>query len=106
MMMRSVYRLVGLAKRYGPAAAEAACARALDVDVINVSKIESMLVNATEKNQAVQAAAPAGTGRFARDPAEYATATGIPLQVVDGGSRPRPAAAADPGPQARLTISS
>ena len=37
MMMRSVYRLVGLAKRYGPAAAEAACARALDVDVINVS---------------------------------------------------------------------
>jgi hypothetical protein len=61
MMMRSVYRLAGLAKRYGPAAAEAACARALDVDVINVSKIESMLVNATEKNQAVQAAAPAGT---------------------------------------------
>ena len=48
--MRSVYRLVGLAKRYGPAAAEAACARALDVDVINVSKIESMLVNATENN--------------------------------------------------------
>jgi len=88
MMMRSVYRLVGLAKRYGPAAAEAACARALDVDVINVSKIESMLVNATEKNQAVQAPAPAGTGRFARDPAEYATATGIRLQVVDGGSRP------------------
>ena len=88
MMMRSVYRLVGLAKRYGPAAAEAACARALDVDVINVSKIESMLVNATEKNQAVQAAAPAGTGRFARDPAEYATATGIRLQVVDGGSQP------------------
>jgi transposase len=88
MMMRSVYRLVGLAKRYGPAAAEAACARALDVDVINVSKIESMPVNATEKNQAVQASAPAGTGRFARDPAEYATATGIRLQVVDGGSRP------------------
>ena len=88
MMMRSVYRLVGLAKRYGPAAAEAACARALDVDVINVSKIESMLVNATEKNTAVQAAATAGTGRFARDPAEYATATGVLLQVVDGGSRP------------------
>ena len=51
MMMRSVYRLVGLAKRYGPAA-EAACARALDVDVINVSKIESMLKNATETSKA------------------------------------------------------
>jgi Integrase core domain len=88
MMMRSVYRLVGLAKRYGPAAAETACARALDVDVINVSKIESMLVNATEKNTAEQAALPAGAGRFARDPAEYATATGVRLQVVDGSGRP------------------
>jgi len=86
MMMRSVYRLIGLAKRYGAAAAEAACARALDVDVINVSKIESMLKNATEKNAApAPAAVPAGAGRFARDPAEYATATGVRLQVVDGG---------------------
>src|SRR5258708_11754230 len=58
MMMRSVYRLVGLAKRYGPQAAEAACARALDLDVINVSKIESMLANATEKNTRGPAAVP------------------------------------------------
>ena len=88
MMMRSVYRLIGLAKRYGPPAAEAACARALDVDVINVSKIESMLKNATENTPAagLAAAAGAGRGRFARDAAEYATATGIPLQVLDGGS--------------------
>jgi hypothetical protein len=88
MMMRSVYRLIGLAKRYGPQAAEAACARALDVDVINVSKIESMLKNATETTPAagLAAATGAGPGRFARDAAEYATATGIPLQVLDGGS--------------------
>jgi transposase len=88
MMMRSVYRLIGLAKRYGPPAAEAACARALDVDVINVSKIESMLKNATENTPAAHLAAAAGAvpGRFARDAAEYATATGIPLQVLDGGS--------------------
>ena len=87
MMMRSVYRLIGLAKRYGPPAAEAACARALDVDVINVSKIESMLKNATENTPAagLAAAAGAGPGRFARDAAEYATATGVRLQVVDGG---------------------
>jgi Mu transposase, C-terminal domain len=87
MMMRSVYRLVGLAKRYGGAAAEAACARALDVDVINVSKIESMLRNATENDKAA-AAVSGGAGRFARDPAEYATATGVRLQVVDGSSQP------------------
>ena len=90
MMMRSVYRLIGLAKRYGPQAAGAACARALDVDVINVSKIESMLKNATENTPAagLAAAAGAGPGRFARDAAEYATATGIRLQVLDGGSDP------------------
>ena len=90
MMMRSVYRLIGLAKRYGPPAAEAACARALDVDVINVSKIESMLKNATGNTPAagLAAAAGAGPGRFARDAAEYATATGVRLQVLDGGSDP------------------
>ena len=87
MMMRSVYRLIGLAKRYGPQAAEAACARALDVDVISVSKIESMLRNATENTPAPGlAAAAAGPGRFARDAAEYATATGTRLRVLDGGS--------------------
>ena len=91
MMMRSVYRLIGLAKRYGPQAAEAACARALDVNVISVSKIESMLKNATENTppaDGLAAGAGAGPGRFARDAAEYATATGIRLQVVDGGSDP------------------
>jgi transposase len=90
MMMRSVYRLIGLAKRYGPQAAEAACSRALDVDVINVSKIESMLKNATETIPAagLAAAGSPGPGRFARDAAEYATATGVRLQVAGGGSGP------------------
>ena len=90
MMMRSVYRLIGLAKRYGPQAAEAACARALDVDVINVSKIESMLKNATENTPAAVLAAAAGAsrGRFARDAAEYATATGIRLQVSTAATPP------------------
>src|SRR5260370_1222658 len=92
MMMRSVYRLIGLAKRYGPPAAEAACARALDVDVINVSKIESMLKNATETIPAagLAAAASAGPGRFARDAAEGATATGVRLQGLDRRRAPPP----------------
>ena len=100
MMMRSVYRLIGLAKRYGAEAAEAACARALDVDVINVSKIESMLKNATEKTLAaagLPAAAGAGPGRFARDAAEYATATGVRLQVLAGGSDPATMAGGNTG---------
>ena len=39
--------------------------------------------------------AAAGGGRFARDAAEYATATGIRLQVVDGGNDPAGAAGPD-----------
>ena len=104
MMMRSVYRLIGLAKRYGAEAAGAACSRALDVDVINVSKIESMLKNATEKAPAAAgraAAASGGHGRFARDAAEYATATGIRLQVMPGGGDPATAAGCEGGPPAR-----
>ena len=90
MMMRSVYRLIGLPKRYGPPAGPRRPAPGPDVDVINVSKIESMLKNATENTPAagLAAAAGAGPGRFARDAAEYATATGIRLQVLDGGSDP------------------
>jgi hypothetical protein len=96
MMMRSAYRLIGLAKRYGAEAAEAACARALDVDVINVSKIESMLKNATEKAPAAGGlAAAASGGRFARDAAEYATATGVRLRVVPGGEGGPPARPGD-----------
>jgi transposase len=103
MMMRSVYRLIGLAKRYGAEAAEAACARALDVDVISVSKIESMLKNATGKTLAaagLPVAAGAGPGRFARDAAEYATATGIRLQVLPGGG-PATVTGDEGGPPAR-----
>jgi hypothetical protein len=46
-----------------------------------------MLKNATEKTLAAAgpAAVTGGGGRFARDAAEYATATGVRLQVVDGG---------------------
>src|SRR5260370_4571083 len=79
MMMRSVYRLIGLARRYGAQATETACSRALDVDVINVSKIESMLKNATENTPAAAAglapAAGARPGQFPPDAAEDATPT-------------------------------
>ena len=70
--MRSVYRLLGLTRSYGPAAVEAACARALELDVVDVRKIARMLEQATERDPA-----PTGTkvvggpARFARDTSEY-----------------------------------
>ena len=70
--MRQVYRLLGLVRRYGPGPVDAACARALEVDVVAVTKIASMLEKATENTPLPAAPAmTAVTARFARDPAEY-----------------------------------
>jgi transposase len=72
--MRAVYRLLGLARRYGGSAVDTACGTALQVDVISVTKIAAMLANSAGGGPAPQPrpAAPA-TARFARDPGEYAT---------------------------------
>lgn len=88
--MRSVYRLQGLVRRYGPGPVETACARALDLDVVSVSKIASMLERATERQQPVlPAAAGSPGGRFARDPAEYSPTNkgrgSVQLTLIPGG---------------------
>jgi len=88
--MRSVYRLLGLVRRYGPEPVEAACERSLDLDVVSVSKIAAMLEKATEREQPVlPAAAGSPGGRFARDPSEY-TASGktrsVQLNLIPGGA--------------------
>jgi transposase len=97
--MRTVYRLLSLVRRYGTDPVEAACARALELDVIAVNKIASMLEKATESQQPclpTQAATTAGGGRFARDPAEFATAGTTPaIRGTSPASR-----AASPGTSA------
>ncbi|MDP3971427.1 MAG: IS21 family transposase [Candidatus Nanopelagicales bacterium] len=87
--MRSVYRLQGLVRRYGPGPVEAACSRALDLDVVSVTKIASMLDKATERDVTVlPAAAGSATSRFARDPGEYAMTGGTQLTLIRGGASP------------------
>jgi transposase len=87
--MRSVYRLLGLVRRYGPDPVEAACERSLDLDVVSVSKIAAMLTKATEREQPVlPAAAGSPGGRFVRDPAEYSgrqARAGVQLTLIPGG---------------------
>jgi transposase len=80
--MRQVYRLLGLVRRYGPGPVDTACARALDVDVVNVTKIASMLEKATENAPVPPRPAMATTARFARDPAEYRP---VQLTLLPGG---------------------
>jgi transposase len=71
--MRAVYRLLGLARRHGERAVDAACGKALEVDVISVQKIASMLERASEHAPPPPARpAATATARFARDPGEYA----------------------------------
>jgi transposase len=72
--MRAAYRLLGLARRYGDQAVNTACGKALEVDVVSVTKIASMLERGTAgaPSPTPRAAAAAAT-RFARDPGEYAT---------------------------------
>jgi len=72
--MRAVYRLLGLARRYGDEAVNTACGKALEVDVISVTKIASMLDRATIHDPAPPPRPIAtAAGRFVRDPGEYAT---------------------------------
>ena len=75
--MRQVYALLGLVKKWGPERVNAACARALEVDAVNVALIGRMLERGTE-NTTIQPALP-GTvvaGRFAREPDHFAVRAG------------------------------
>ena len=58
--MRQVYRLLGLVKRYGADPVHTACGRALDFDVVSVSKIATMLERATENAEAPPPRAASG----------------------------------------------
>ena len=57
---------------------------ALDLDVVNVTKIASMLEKATENTPPPPPPAAAAAARFARDPAEYRPRN-IQLMLIDGG---------------------
>ena len=118
--MRSVYRLQGLVKRYGPGPVDTACGRALDLDVVSVSKIAAMLERATELHQPTLPAMPTlasghnpSGGRFVRDPSEYArratppptrhptrkTSTSVQLTLIPGGTTSTTSSAETPSPQ-------
>ncbi len=75
--MRQVYRLLGLVKRWGADRVDTACAKALEVETVNVGLIERMLERATEAAEAPPVTeAKILPGRFARDASEYAVGGG------------------------------
>lgn len=86
--MRQVYRLLALARRYGDEPVNTACARALALEVISVTKIASMLEKASE-NTPIPPPPPVALGptRFARDPAEFTPQRPTHPLITDGEVR-------------------
>ena len=75
----------GSCRRFGAGAGnapvEAACTRALDLDVVSVTKIASMLERATEDTLPLLPTGTVPSGRFARQPAEFATGRTSPASA-------------------------
>lgn len=72
--MRQVYRLLGLAKKWGEVRLDAACRRALDAEAIDVNLVARMLERGRE--DAPEEGRPGGVvvqGRFARDASAFST---------------------------------
>ena len=83
--LRQGHKLLRLAERYSPARLDAACRRALEVDLVDVRRLERILVEALEQERTPQQQPlPPPPGRFARPGAVFAlTAT----QTTTGASR-------------------
>jgi transposase len=71
--MRSVYALLGLAKRYGDARVEAACTTALAIEMLDVHRLERMLKLAPPPAPPPRSAPNViPLARFLRPPSQYA----------------------------------
>jgi transposase len=68
--MRQVYRLLGLVRRYGPTRVDDACAKALDVDCVDVGVVSRILERAVAGGPEVRVTAQRLPLRFARDHSE------------------------------------
>ncbi len=77
--MRHVYRLMGLCKRFGDGAVDEACRSALDLDVVDVTRVARMLERGlTASPTPPPRRPPEGKvlrPRFGRDPTEFRTRT-------------------------------
>jgi hypothetical protein len=77
--MRQVYRLLGLVRRYGAKRVEAACSQALELDVVDVTRITRMLERALESAPLPESPQPPDNVvvlRFARSADEFTSDKG------------------------------
>ena len=70
--VRQGHKLLRLGQRYTPQRLDAACRRALEVDLIDVRRLERILVQALEEETTPQAPKSLPAGRFARPGSTFA----------------------------------
>ncbi len=74
--IRQAHKLIRLGERYTAQRLDAACQRALAVDLVDVQRVERILVQALEQEAMPQSPRPMPAGRFARPSHVFAHATG------------------------------
>ena len=74
--VRQGHKLIRMGQHYTPEGLDAACRRALDVDLIDVRRVERILVQALEEEAVPQLPLPIPAGRFARPGSVFAHAKG------------------------------
>jgi hypothetical protein len=90
--MRQLYSLLGLCKRHGAAWVDEACARALELDVVDVLRIRRMLEQGLVQRGLLQRPTPQAAPsnvvplRFARDRAEWRVRPPQPEGEPDAGA--------------------
>ena len=70
--VRQGHKLLRLGERYTPQRLDAACRRALEVDLIDVRRVERILVQALEEETTPELPTPLPQGRFARPGSVFA----------------------------------
>ena len=74
--IRQGHKLLRLGQRYTPERLDAACRRALDVDLIDVRRVERILIQALEQSEMPELPLPLPAGRFARPGSVFVHAEG------------------------------
>ena len=70
--VRQGHKLIRLGQRYSPERLDAACQRALKVDLIDVLRVERILLQALEQAETPEHPSPLPAGRFARSGSVFA----------------------------------
>ncbi len=83
--VRQGHKLVRLGQRYTPERLDAACRRALDVDLIDVRRVERILTQALECEDPSPHPEPLPPGRFARPGSVFTHTNGSGHQSPEGG---------------------